>query len=127
MKNADKTMTEFENLILKIQNSPELVEFENVIDVINNTYNYSPTLFSNGVDGDNIINKAGENEGSCKIFSFATMQNLSKQQTLHCFGKYYREDVLKHPDHDNHQNIRTFIKHGWENIKFKTNSLSEKQ
>jgi len=120
-------MTAFESLILKIQSNPEQVEFDNVINIINNTYDYSPTLFSNGVDGDNIINKAGENEGSCKIFAFANMQHLSKQQTLHCFGKYYREDVLKHPDENNHQNIRTFIKYGWENIQFETTSLALKQ
>jgi hypothetical protein len=49
----------------------------------------SPTAFENGI----LHNAAGENSGSCKLFSFAEIQNLSEAATLSCFA-YYQEDVL---------------------------------
>jgi len=52
------------------------------------------------------------------LFSFAKLQGLTEEQTLACFGIYYRDDVLKNPDADNHQNIRNFIKTGWAGIEF---------
>ena len=52
---------------------------------------------------------ASENNGSCKIFAFAKLNGLSKQNTLDCFGKFYREDVLNNPNADDHMNIRTFM------------------
>ena len=47
------------------------------------------------------------------IFAFAKLHDLTEQQTLHCFGDYYRVDVLQNRDGDNHQNIRHFMKTGW--------------
>jgi hypothetical protein len=117
-------MTKLENLLQKIQDKPDEIDFSDMIEAIDDTYQYRPCSFTNGPDKDCLINQAGENEGSCKIFAFAKKHHLSEQQTLHCFGKYYREDVLKHPGKDDHQNIRTFIKYGWKNIHFEGEPLT---
>jgi hypothetical protein len=102
------------SLLSCLTQEPELVNFEQVIQVIGDYYDYSQTTFTNGV----LVNEAGSNEGSCKIFYFAQLNDLTEQQTLACFGRYYREDVLANPQGDDHGNIRNFIKTGWSGIKF---------
>ena len=111
-------MKNSEALIQQIKSNPESIEFQDVINHIDNFYHYTPTQFSNGPDNDYVISKVGENEGSCKIFSFAQIQQLDESQTLNCFGQYYRDDVLNHPDATDHANIRTFMKHGWKHVIF---------
>ena len=37
-----------EELIKKLQDQPDNIEFNDVIDTINNEYNYSPATFTNG-------------------------------------------------------------------------------
>jgi hypothetical protein len=49
---------------------------------------------------------------------------LNEKQTLACFGKYYREDVLRHPENDDHANIRNFMLYGWEGIVFEGEALT---
>lgn len=105
-------------LIEKIRSTPDAVEFNEVIDGIAEHYDYSPSRFTNGVDEDVVINEAGTNEGSCKIFAFAQLNALSEAETLACFGHYYREDVLQHPEGTDHANIRNFMRHGWAGIQF---------
>lgn len=108
----------------RIKQNPENIEFSETIEVIDTHYIYTPTRFSNGNNSDDrLINEAGSNEGSCKIFAFAKLNNLSVAQTLQCFGVYYREDVLKHPEEDNHANIRRFIRDGWQGIHFEQSAL----
>ena len=107
-----------EELIKLIKTQPDNVEFDQVIDCVNDNYQYSPTHFTNGQGHDLVNNLSGSNEGSCKIFAFATLHGLNEEQTLACFGKYYREDVLDHPESNDHANIRTFIRHGWNGIQF---------
>lgn len=107
----------------KLCSTPEQVEFDEVIKVISCIYHYTPTKFINGM----LHNEAGKNEGSCKIFSFAKQNGLSEQQTLFCFGKYYRDDVLTHPDGEDHQNIRNFMKTGWAAISFEHDALRVKE
>lgn len=102
------------------------IEFSDVQTVINDCYDYQTTKFTNGLSKTGIVNEAGENEGSCKIFAFAQLNNLSKEQTLSCFGDYYRLDVLQNPDNDDHQNIRNFIKDGWSGIQFEGAALTLK-
>ncbi len=109
----------------KITNRPEQVSFDEVIDSITRHYHYSPSRFYNGAAHDHITNEAGSNEGSCKIFAFAKLNSLSEQQTLHCFGDYYRQDVLQNPQGSDHANIRHFITHGWPGIKFDQMPLIE--
>lgn len=103
--------------------APESISFNDTIAVIDAHYDFTPSAFRNG----EMQNEAGQNNGSCKIFSFARMHQLTPQQTLHCFGSYYRDDVLKHPQGSDHQNIRNFIKHGWDGIAFAGNALKLKQ
>lgn len=110
------------DLINKLRNQPDSISFDEVIQHIQTHYDYTPAEFSNG----EVINQAGTNEGSCKIFAFARLEGLSEPETLACFGDYYRNDVLKHPDGEDHANIRSFIKHGWSGITFKNQSLSKK-
>lgn len=115
-----------DELVVKIINTPNSVEFPEVIEVIETAYCYTPTRFNNGIGSNMLINEAGTNEGSCKIFSFCKLNNLNEKQTLTCFGKYYREDVLGHPNNDDHSNIRNYMSHGWEGISFDGNALQLK-
>lgn len=111
------------NTFLKqLNSSPESVSFNDTIALIDALYDFTPTAFKNG----NLHNEAGKNNGSCKLFSFAKLQGLAQQQTLHCFGAYYRDDVLKHPDGTDHQNIRNFMKTGWDGIGFEGEALKQK-
>jgi len=101
----------------KIKNNTA-VSFDETLAVITENYHYQPTEFSNGLHEDTLISKAGTNEGSCRIFSFAKRHQLSPQQTLNLFGDFYRLDVLNNPDGSDHQNIRLFMRYGWEGIAF---------
>ena len=114
------------DLLQRIRQQPDELQFDAVMAVIANHYDYSPTPFSNGVDGDRVINEAGQNEGSCKLFAFARLQGLDEAQTLACFGDYYRRDVLGHPQGSDHANIRSFMRHGWAGIQFDQPALSAK-
>jgi HopJ type III effector protein len=102
----------------------EAVSFNETIIVITENYHYQPTEFFNGLNDDVVTNPAGTNEGSCKIFAFAKQHHLDQQQTLNLFGDYYRIDVLQNPDGTSHQNIRNFIKYGWEGILFNGKPLA---
>jgi hypothetical protein len=88
------------------------VSFQESIAVIAENYQYTPTRFSNG----GVVNEAGANEGSCKLFYFAQLQGLTPEQTLALFGDYYWQDVLQNPDGTNHGNIRAFMKQGWAGV-----------
>jgi len=113
------TIEEFK---IKLSTTPTEVAFSDTIKVIEDHYNFSPTSFSNG----SVENIAGQNSGSCKIFAFAQKQELSKEETLTCFGTYYSEEVLKDPNGNGHQNIRNFMKTGFDGISFKGEALTKK-
>lgn len=106
----------------KLKSSPESIEFTDSIAVIEANYDFTETAFSNGLQQNNV----GQNSGSCKLFAFALLQKLTQQETLALFGIYYREDVLQHPDADDHQNIRQFMINGWDGIRFNANALTSK-
>ncbi len=93
------------------------IDFHETMAVIAEHYHYRPTEFSNGL-AEPLTNPAGQNEGSCKIFAFAGLHDLTREQTLQLFGDYYRVDVLNHPEGSDHKNIRHFIRDGWEGIVF---------
>jgi hypothetical protein len=97
------------------------LEFQHSIEVIQRHYDYQPTGFDNG----SLRNEAGQNEGSCKIFSFARLNDLDQHQTLACFGGFYR-DVLKAPQGSDHGNIRAFMASGWDGIRFDGQALTPK-
>jgi hypothetical protein len=104
----------------------EPVSFDETIAVITENYDYQPTAFSNGLGAHQVINEAGQNEGSCKIFAFAQLNQLDQQQTLHLFGDYYRREVLNDPNGSGHQNIRNFMDTGWAGIRFHGVALTVK-
>lgn len=108
-----------EDLIKKLKNTPELVSFDETMKVITHYYTFKPTAFQNG----SVANQAGTNEGSCKIFAFAKLNCLTDEQTLACFGDYYRIDVRQHPDNDDHANIRQFMLTGLQGIHFEQDPL----
>ena len=105
--------------LTKLKNTPGEISFNETISVIEEFYEFTPTAFRNG----NLYNEGGQNNGSCKILSFAKLQNLSEKETLQCFGDYYRKDVLENPDGEDHQNIRNFMKTGWAGVQFKGEAL----
>lgn len=106
----------------QLKKHPESIQFQETIALIENNYTFVPTAFDNGA----LHNAAGTNSGSCKLFAFARIQNLSPSETLSCFGAYYYEEVLGAPKETNHQNIRNFMKTAWDGIVFHGNALTLK-
>jgi|SRR5210317_1686893 len=106
----------------KLKETPEAIEFSETMAVIEANYEFTPTAFKNG----NIQNRASENSGSCKLLAFAKIHGFSKEEALACFGKHYFDDVLKDPNGNGHQNIRNFMKTGFEGLSFETQPLKEK-
>lgn len=116
-----------QQLLQQLRSDPSGVEFDQVIAAITDHYDYTPAQFHNGVGDDTVVNAAGSNAGSCRIFAFARLNGLSEAETLACFGKFYRDDVLGNPAGGDHANIRTFMRHGWGGIRFDSPALTEKQ
>ena len=116
---STSTMT-FAEFKEKLTSTPELLEFQDTIALIDDLYSFTSTSFING----NLVNEKDQNNGSCKLFSFAKIHNFSEQETLACFGAYYRVDVLLNPHGDDHQNIRNFMKFGWNGVEFHNEALS---
>lgn len=103
----------------QVKTNPQTLEFSELMDVIAAHYVFTPTEFKNGT----VVNAAEQNQGSCKLFSFAKLHGLNASQTLACFGEYYRKDVLQNPEGEDHQNIRNFIVHGWDGVAFAGEAL----
>lgn len=118
MQKISSKMTLFD----KIEYKPTSINFPEVIAHIDANFDFTPTRFTNG----SAINEAGQNNGSCKIFAFAKLNKLTVDQTLALFGDYYRIDVLENPEGTDHQNIRNFMRSGWEGIQFEGVALSQK-
>jgi hypothetical protein len=113
---------QLEQFLTKLNNSPESVQFEDTMATIEANYDYQASAFTNG----NAENSAEQNQGSCKLLAFAKLQGFSVEQTLACFGRYYREDVLGNPEGDDHQNIRQFMANGWDGVSFAVTPLTAK-
>ena len=111
-----------ESFLEKLKQTPEAITFAETMAVIEANYDFTATAFENGLQH----NAAGENSGSCKLFAFAEIQNLTEAATLSCFGAYYYEEVLGDPEGTKHQNIRNFIKTGWNGIAFYGDALISK-
>ena len=109
-------------LFEQLEKSPEEIQFNDVIAFIDEHYDFTPTKFTNG----NTVNEAGQNNGSCKIFSFAKLNDLSEEETLALFGDFYRTDVLQNPEGTDHQNIRNFMEYGWAGISFEGEALKRR-
>ncbi|MFD0834850.1 HopJ type III effector protein [Mariniflexile aquimaris] len=108
--------------INKLKTKPSTVEFSETMAAIDTNYNFTPTAFKNG----ELQNKAGENSGSCKLLAFAKLHGFTKEDTLACFGRFYFEDVLKDPNGTGHQNIRNFMKTGFDGVTFEGEPLKLK-
>jgi hypothetical protein len=119
---GNELMDVFQQFLQRLNQDADKIVFNDTMAVVDALYDFTPTDFTNGEQ----VNKAGENNGSCKLFAFAQLNNLSPEQTLACFGQFYREDVLQHPEGSDHQNIRNFIKFGWQGISFEQMPLTSK-
>ncbi|MDX1391641.1 MAG: HopJ type III effector protein [Rheinheimera sp.] len=111
-----------EHFFIQLSTEPETISFEQSIALIDALYDFNPTAFKNG----DMQNAAGQNNGACKILAFGMLHQLSEPQTLHLFGDYYRS-VLNTPTAQDHQNIRNFIRTGWDGIAFEQQALKAKQ
>ncbi len=108
--------------ITNLSEQADSIEFADTMAIIEECYTFTPTAFTNG----ETQSDAGQNNGSCKIFAFGLLNNLSEQQTLACFGTYYRDDVLGNSGGNDHQNIRQFMISGWTKVQFDGEALAEK-
>jgi len=113
------TIAEFKE---KLKNNPTTIEFTDTMAVIEENYHFTPVTFKNGT----LLNEAGQNSGSCKLFAFALKQNFTTKETLACFGQYYFDEVLNDIHGLSHQNIRNFMKTGFEGIVFTKEALTVK-
>ena len=98
-----------------------LLPFKEVIAFIETYYQHQPTAFRNG----ELYNEATQNQGSAKVFTFAQLNGLDKEDTLYLFAEHY-QSVLNNPGGTDHQNIRQFMIHGWPGIVFEGQALLEK-
>lgn len=113
------TLEQFLNCLVE---TPDSIEFEDTMAIIDSYYDFTPTAFQNG----ETHNDANQNNGSCKILALGQLNDLTVQQTLACFGRFYREDVLAQPKGDDHQNIRQFMIKGWGGVQFDGQPLAVK-
>lgn len=111
------TLEEFKK---KVKDYPTEISFSETLQVVDSNFEFTPTAFTNG----ELQNEAGQNSGSCKLLAFAKMQGFTKEETLACFGDYYFEEVLKDVKGNGHQNIRNFIKTGFEGLSFEGEPLT---
>ncbi|CAM9235321.1 unnamed protein product [Choristocarpus tenellus] len=102
-----------DSLKLKLSEAPESINFEDTMNAIAESYNYTPKRFDNGVASSD----AGVNEGSCKVLSMGKIAGLTTDEVLTCFGEHFRS-VLEDPNGNSHGNIRAFMKSGWEGVSF---------
>ncbi len=93
------------NDIEQLRQALTTLQFSDTMNIVDALYNFTPCAFSNG----NTQNEAGENNGSCKLFAFAKLNDFSEPQTLALFGQFYR-DVLTTPEGDGLVfNLRTLL------------------
>jgi len=110
------TVNEFKK---KLAKNATAITFSETMEVIDARYSFTPTSYTNG----DIRNESGQNSGSCKLFSFAIKEGLTKDETLACFGGYYFDEVLPEPEGKGHQNIRNFMKSGFDGLRFDGEAL----
>ncbi|CAM1361492.1 HopJ type III effector protein [Tenacibaculum xiamenense] len=112
-----------EDFKAKLNSNPEQIEFSETIATIDASYDFTPTAFKNGETSNN----ANENNGSCKVFAFALDQKFTQEEALASFGQFYFKDVLENPEGTDHQNIRNFIKFGFDGLNFEGTALTPKK
>lgn len=110
-----------DDFFIQLSTEPESISFSQSIALIDQHYDFTPVAFQNGEQHNN----AGENNGSCKILAFGLLHQLSEPQTLQLFGEYYRQ-VMDTPTATDHQNIRNFLRTGWQGVSFSAPALALK-
>ncbi len=108
-------------LLEKVYLYPETLQFAEVLAVIDAEFEFTPAAFSNGA----VLNAATENQGSCKVLSFALKSGLSEAHTLTLFAEHYRS-VVASPTGSDHQNIRQFMNNGWKGVSFEKVALRKR-
>ena len=110
------------NFLSQLKAQPDAILFSDSMKMIESIYDFQPTAFSNGY----IHNSADQNQGSCKLFAFGQLHQLTESEVLACCGEIYRDEVLVKPEADNHSNIRAFMKTGWSGVSFESMPLMKK-
>eukprot|EP00584_Thalassiosira_punctigera_P008337 CAMPEP_0172529752 /NCGR_PEP_ID=MMETSP1067-20121228/3743_1 /TAXON_ID=265564 ORGANISM="Thalassiosira punctigera, Strain Tpunct2005C2" /NCGR_SAMPLE_ID=MMETSP1067 /ASSEMBLY_ACC=CAM_ASM_000444 /LENGTH=210 /DNA_ID=CAMNT_0013313871 /DNA_START=35 /DNA_END=667 /DNA_ORIENTATION=+ len=114
IKAAGETQSEACELFnANLEMSGDDLMFDEFITLCDEQYEYGLIEFKNG----DITNGPGENDGSAKVLSYAALADFDKDMTLKLWGQYYR-DVVATPEKDDHQNIRNFMKYGWDGVDF---------
>ncbi len=120
-KPTEPSMNQIQSFIERLRLNADSIAFAEVIDLIDAYYHHTPTAFSNG----SLMNQASENQGSAKVLSFARLQGLTEQETLHCFAEHWRS-VRSNPNDADHQNIRQFMQNGWDSVELPEGCLTIK-
>jgi len=95
--------------------------FDRFIALIDSIFETHPVEFHNGIinHGETattsasyttLINEAGSNLWSLKVFAFAIMMGYTASQALSLFGEHYN-DVIEDPNSGRHLNIEQVYKH----------------
>jgi len=120
---GETVVDECELFNANVEMDADNLKFEDVMELIDTHYEVGLIEFKNGA----IVNKQGENEGSAKLLSYAALSQFDKDTTLKLWGEYYRE-VLADLEGDSHQNIRNFMKTGWDGVPFENGiALTQKK
>lgn len=102
------------------------VKFNEVMAQIEESFRFTPTEYTSGFGTDDLlVNPAGTNNGSNKVFAFGMLYDLTEEQTLRLFCQFF-EEVKESPDGTDHGNIRNFMKSGWPGIRMPTMSLTKR-
>ncbi len=107
-----------DDFFIQLSTEPETISFAQTMAVIDAHYRFTPVSFVNG----ELQNSAGQNNGSCKVFAFGQLHQLSEPQTLQLFGEHYRQ-VMVTPNGTDHPNIRQFLISGWNGVTFSAPAL----
>ncbi|MCF4010330.1 HopJ type III effector protein [Rheinheimera sp. UJ63] len=110
-----------DDFFIQLSTEPDSISFAQTMAVIDKHYDFTAVAFENG----EVTNAADQSNGSCKIFAFGLLHQLSEPQTLQLFGEHYRQ-VMATPSGTDHQNIRNFLITGWNGIRFSGNALQLK-
>lgn len=97
----------------KLHAAPAECKFSDTLAMIDAHFEYTPRTFKNGA----LSSASGENAGSAKVLSFASLCGLDGKFVLQMFSEHYR-DVLGDPEGTSHGNIRNFMKTGMAGVKF---------
>lgn len=97
----------------KLRTNPGSVKIDEALSTIEQAYEVTPTGFTLG----GVRFEMPQSKRSCQIYAFGQLNQLTKEQTLACFGDYYHQDVQMNPAGNDHLVIRLFVAHGWEGLK----------